>query len=206
MAFLIKAAQILFLVCVFTGLKAQDFDKQHKAFDASYSFENKGDYTAAIRSLTDVYKNDSYEINLRLGWLYYLTGRFSESITYYQKSTDLMPLSIESRLGYVNPAAALGNWAQVEKQYVEILKIDPMHSTANFRMGLMSYNREDYQSALRYFNKILNLYPFDYDITIMTAWSQLRTGKLREARVMFQKALLIRPNDASALEGLSLIR
>lgn len=197
--------QLLILVSVLT-LNAQDFDRQHKAFEAAYTFESKGEYTSAIRSLNDIYKSDSYEINLRLGWLYYLAGRFSESVSYYQKSIDLMPLSVEARLGYVNPAAALGNWARVEKQYLEILKIDPMHSTANFRMGLISYNREDYQTALRYFNKILNLYPFDYDIAVMTAWSQLKTGKLREARVMFQKALLIRPNDAAALEGLGLIR
>jgi len=187
-------------------VSAQDADKQQKAFQASYDAEGKGEYATAIQHITSVYKADSYEINIRLGWLNYVSGRFTDALPYYLKCIEMMPMSIEARLGFVNPAAALGNWIQVEKQYVEILKIDPMNTTANYRMGLIAYGREDYVAALKYFNKVLNLYPFDYDTAVMVAWSQLKSGKLREAKIMFQKTLLIKPNDSSALEGLSLIK
>ncbi len=185
---------------------AQETEKAQKAFQSSYEAESKGDYTTAIQQITSVYKAESYEINIRLGWLNYVSGRFTEALPYYQKCIDMMPLSIEARLGYVNPAAALGNWAQVEKQYFEILKIDPMNTTANYRLGLIAYGRQDYETALKYFSKVLNLYPFDYDTALMTGWSLLKTGKLREAKIMFQKTLLIKPNDSSALEGLAMIR
>ncbi len=188
------------------GTQAQDFDKLSKSFEASYAAENKGEYPLAIQSLLNVYRSDSYELNLRLGWLHYMSGRFTDAIPYYQKSIDLMPVSIEAKLGYVLPAAALGNWAQVEKQYRDILKIDPMNTTANYRLGLIHYGRQEYAQALRYFDKVINLYPFDYDTVIMVAWSHLKSGQLREAKVMFQRALLIRPNDADALQGLGMIR
>lgn len=197
----------MFLLAFASGSSyAQDQDKLVKAFETSYAAENKGEYPQAIQALLNVYRPDSYELNLRLGWLYYMSGRFTDALPYYQKSIELMPVSIEAKLGYVLPAAALGNWAQVEKQYRDILKIDPMNTLANYRMGLIHYGRQEYAQALRFFEKVLNLYPFDYDTVIMVAWTHLKSGQLREAKVMFQKALLIRPNDADALQGLSTLK
>lgn len=189
-----------------TGIHAEDYEKLAKAFEASYAAENKGEYQQAIQALLSIYRPDSYELNLRLGWLHYMSGRFTDALPYYQKSIDLMPVSIEARLGFVLPAAALGNWAQVEKQYRDILKIDPMNTLVNYRMGLIYYGRQEYAQALRFFEKTLNLFPFDYDTVIMVAWTHLKSGQLREAKVMFQKALLIRPNDADALQGLSMLK
>lgn len=206
MDFVRRTIPALLLILLALGSAAQDHEKLSKAFEASYAAENKGEYQQAIQALLNVYRADSYELNLRLGWLHYMSGRFTDALPYYQKSIDLMPVAIEAKLGYVLPAAALGNWAQVEKQYRDILKIDPMNTTANYRMGLIHYGRQEYAQALRYFEKVLNLYPFDYDTVIMVAWSHLKSGQLREAKVMFQKALLIRPNDADALQGLGMIR
>ncbi len=200
-----KALIICILFSALTNY-AQDNGKIQQAFELSYKAEAKGDYSTAIQQLTSVYQAESYEINIRLGWLNYVSGRFSEALPYYQKCIALMPMSIEARLGYVNPAAALGNWVAVEQQYREILRIDPMNTTANYRIGLLFYGREKFLEALKYFNKVLNLYPFDYDTALMVGWSLYKSGKLREAKVMFQKTLLIKPNDSSALEGLSLIR
>ncbi|MBK9291907.1 MAG: tetratricopeptide repeat protein [Bacteroidetes bacterium] len=206
MEFLKKTLLSLVFLMLATAGGAQDFEKLSKAFESSFAAETKGEYHQAIQALLNVYRPDSYELNLRLGWLHYMSGRFTDALPYYQKSIDLMPVSIEARLGYVLPAAALGNWAQVEKQYRDILKIDPMNTTANYRMGLIHYGRQEYAQALRFFEKVLNLYPFDYDTVIMVAWTHLRSGQLREAKVMFQKALLIRPNDADALQGLSTLK
>jgi tetratricopeptide (TPR) repeat protein len=176
------------------------------AFAKSYELENSGSYEEAITTLKAVYQEDSYEINLRLGWLNYLSGLFSESMPYYQKCIYLRPMSIEARLGIVLPASSMGNWTQVEKQYNDILTIDPENSQANFRLGMIYYGREDYTKALSVFEKLLNRYPFDYDIIMMTAWTQFRKSETRKAKILFNKALLNRPNDSSALEGLKLIK
>lgn len=202
----LRKSLLAILLLAFTAIQAQQADKQIVAFEKSYSYEADGKYTEAIQEILNIFEETSYEHNLRLGWLYYMSGRFTESLPYYQKCFTLKPLSIEARLGYINPAAALGNWTQVEQQYTEILRIDPQNSLVNYRMALIAYGREDFHAALRYLNKVINLYPFDYDTVIMIAWTELKLGKLREAKVMFQKALLIRPGDASAKEGLLLIK
>jgi len=52
----------------------------------------------------------------------------------------------------------------------------------------------------------VNLYPLDYDSVIMLAWTKLKLGKSNEAKVLFNHALTLRPNDKSAMEGLKLIK
>ncbi len=196
---------MLLLLIVSTAVQAQSFDKQLIAYENSYRLEENGKYNEAIQEILNVYVESNYEHNLRLGWLYYVSGRFTESLPYYQKCFTLKPLSIEARFGYIYPAAALGNWTQVENQYQEILRIDPQNTQANYRMASIAYGREDYMTSLRYLNKVINLYPFDYDTAILLAWTELKLGKLREAKIMFQKALLIRPGDSNASEGLTLV-
>jgi tetratricopeptide (TPR) repeat protein len=176
------------------------------AFSKSYQYKNRGNFTDAITTLKTVYQEDSYEINLRLGWLNYLGGFFTESTAYYQKAIKLKPYAIEAKFGFVYPAAALGNWDQVIAQYQEILKIDPQNTIANYRMGSIYYGKLDYATAEKYLEKVVNLYPFDYDSNILYAWTNLKLGRNREAQVLFHKVLLMRPKDSSALEGMGLIK
>ena len=188
------------------GLYSQNYSELREAFGKSYEYESKGNYAEAISVLKAVYQQDLYEINLRLGWVTYLAGQFTESSAYYQEAKKLKPYSIEAKFGFAYPASALGNWDQVINEYTEILAIDPQNSIANYRMGSIFYGRKDYAKAEKYLEKVVNLYPFDYDSLVLYAWTSLRLGKTREAQVLFNKALLNKPKDTSALEGLALIK
>ena len=196
---------VLLSVLVAGGASAQTFVETKDAFQKSYIQEATGDYTEAINSLKQVYDEKSYEINLRLGWLTYLLGGFTESKAYYNRAISLMPYAVEARFGYVYPAAAMGNWSEVIAQYEKILEITPNNSIAMHRLGLIYYGREEYEKALKYFEKVVNLYPFDYDGLSMLAWTNYRLNNIREAKILFQKALLNTPNGSSALEGLDLL-
>jgi len=199
------AISLLFISFIHSA-KAQDYQVLQDAFSKSHAYEARGNFADAIASLKKVYLEDSYEINLRLGWVTYLAGLFTESSAYYQKAINLKPYAIEAKFGFVNPASALGNWDQVVAQYNEILKIDPQNTLANYRMGSIYYGRRDFVKAEKYLEKVVNLYPFDYDSMVLFAWTNLKLGKLREAQVLFNKVLLNKPRDPSAVEGLSLIK
>ena len=181
-------------------------DPVQEAFKKSYEHESKSDFTGAIADLRSVYSETNYELNLRMGWLHYSAGMFTESMAYYEKAMDLMPASIEAKFGSVYPSAALGNWDQVKNRYQNILKIDSKNTQALYRLGLIHYGREEYDKALSNFQIGFNLYPFDYDFNLMMAWTSLKMGKIREAKVLFNKVLLLSPDDTSALEGLALIK
>ena len=197
-----KTIIIVLSVLGFGLLQAQDNEKIRSAFENSYTQEKEGDYKKAIESLKAVYSENSFPINIRLGWLSYMGGFFTESIAYYQRSISLKPLALDAKFGYIYPTSAMGQWDQVKRTYKEILAIDPQNTTANYRMGSIHYGNGEYETALKYFEKVVNLYPFDYDALVMYAWTCFQLGKFREAEVLFNQALMNQPSGQSALEGL----
>lgn len=197
---LISALMILFVEV--TGQQS----RLQEAFSQSYKLEAAEDYKNAVNVLSRVYDENNYYVNIRLGWLSYMAGDQTRAVAYYKKAIKLMPLSIEARLGIAYPLSVLGNWDQIINYYLEILKIDPNHSLTNYRLGSIYYNRGKYDKARVYLEKVVNLYPFDYDSLLLLAWTKLNMGQYGEARALFQTVLLNRPNDESALNGLSKIK
>jgi tetratricopeptide (TPR) repeat protein len=187
------------------AMQAQNITELQEAFSKSYIAENQKNYTQAIEEMKPVFKEDDYISNIRLGWLNYMAKQYGESITFYRKAIALKPYAIEAKLGCVKPLSAVENWEKVKEQYLEILKIDPLNTTANYWLGVIYFNRKDYKSATNLFEKVVNLYPLDYDSVIMLAWAKLNNNSHTDAKLLFQQALIIRPNDSSALSGLQLI-
>ena len=206
MEFLKKIALTISFLAFGLLTNAQDYTKQQKAFAESYTAEKTGKYEEAVKKLKAVYSEKSYEINIRLGWLNYNQGNFTESQTHYSRALKLMPYSEEAKFGLILPKAAIGKWTDVINLYNSILKNSPNNTVANYRLGLIYYSRKSYSKALGYFKKVVDLYPFDYDGLLMYAWANFQTGKTREAKILFNKVLMLSPNDASAKEGLSLIK
>ena len=141
-----KGISVAFIFMAFAMLQAQDPAEVRKAFADSYAFESEADYTDAINSLKNIYDPASYHINLRLGWLKYLSGQFTESAAYYLKAVELKPYAIEARFGLTYPASSMGNWAQVKDQYIKILEIDPQKAKAHHTLAVTYFylNRLDY--------------------------------------------------------------
>ena len=156
-------------------------DARSEAFAKSYEYEGTKQYDNAINALLSL-KSDIYAVNLRLGWLYYNKGDYKTAMSHYAKSIQLRPTSIEARLGYVLPAAKLKLWDKVGGQYDAILKIDPNNSKANYYRGLMYYNVGEYSKASQYLDRIESLYPFDYDIVILSAWNSYFLNKKEKAK------------------------
>jgi tetratricopeptide (TPR) repeat protein len=197
---------VVFQIKAMSGTETGPDSELQKAFKESYAFETKAQYSEAINVLKKVYDEKSYELNLRLGWLNYLNKQYDESVAYYQLAVNLMPYAIEAKFGIVNPYAAQEKWDKVAEQYVAILSIDPQNTTANYRLGLSYYYKADYTNAYKYFEKVVNLYPFDYNSSLMFGWANYQLGKTKEAEMLFKKVLLLNPDDASALEGLGLLK
>ncbi|MCB9020463.1 MAG: tetratricopeptide repeat protein [Chitinophagales bacterium] len=117
-----------------------------------------------------------------------------------------MPVATEPLWGILKPYAAQNDWAKVEATYKNIIKIDPRNSVAHYWLGVIFYNRKDYTSAKKYLDVSLNLNPFDYDVLLMSAWTNYFLGNNSEAKTLFNKVLLSHPYDKSALDGLALIK
>ena len=198
---------ILLTSLIFASIQVQgqDVKKIQTAFENSYTYENDSDIENSIRVLKEVYLHDSYEINLRLGWLYYQKDNFSESEKHYAKAIKILPYSEEAKFSLILPKAATAQWNDVIDIYKQILIISPNNTIANYKLGLIFYNKKMFSDAYVLFEKVVNLYPFDYDGLLMYAWSSLQIGKTKEARILFNKVLMNTPNNTSVLEGLAIL-
>jgi len=189
-----------------TLLLSQSQIELQTAFSESFVLESEQKYDGAVEALLKVYDNNNYEINLRLGWLNYLAGKQEKSIQFYKKAIVTMPVAVEPLFGILNPYTYKKDWVNVEKTYLKIIKYDNKNSTANYKLGLIYYYRKNYTQAKTYFDTVLNLYPFDYDALLMSAWTNYFLGDMQNSKVLFNKVLLMNKNNSSALEGLGLIK
>lgn len=206
MEFLKRSITIVLIVFFAINLKSQTTQEVINAFSESYEQEEKGAYNEAMEKLKAVYTEDAYEINLRLGWLAYQAGLFTESKAFYSKAIKLKPYAIEPKFGITYPASALGKWTEILDQYKKILEIAPNNTIAHYKTGLIYYGKEDYKTADTHFTKVVNLYPFDHDALLMLAWTKYQLQDYGKAKVLFNKALMYNPSDESAQKGLDSLK
>jgi tetratricopeptide (TPR) repeat protein len=206
MAFLRKILLVILWMFIISDLAGQGENRINDAFAKSYKSEQNGNFSEGVKELKLVYQPDNYSINARLGWLLFLAKQYTESVIYYDRAIKLKPYAIEARFGMIKACNALESWDKVKEQYEAILKIDPQNTTSLYWLGVLLYNRKEYDQASKNFEKIVNLYPMDYGSAIMLAWTRLNQGKKADARVLFNHAILLSPDDPSAMEGLNMIK
>lgn len=180
---------------------AQTISGLQKAFQNSYNNEGKKSYAQAISDIMPFYAENNYETNLRIGWLYYLSKNYTASQNYYTRAVNLRPTAVEAKFGLIKSLSLLSSWDRVMDQYNSILKIDPQNTQANYWAGVIIYNRKQYAASAKYFAKVVNLYPFDYDGNHMLGWSLFFLGRKADAKACFERALLIKPGDISSIDG-----
>jgi tetratricopeptide (TPR) repeat protein len=202
----VKLGSLIILVFLLSPFELMAQNNIEQAFKESYELESSGNLKSAAQKLIAVYDAESYEINLRLGWLTYQAGQLKESADYYNKSIQLKPYAIEPKLGLAYPLSVQGKTEELLSLYLKIIQVDSQNSLVNYRVGLIYYNQGKFDKADPYLEKVVNLFPFDYDGLILLAWNKLSLQKSREAKVLFQKALWNRPGDKSALDGIKLIK
>lgn len=184
----------LLSLALFLSFVVRSQQNTELAFSKSYAFEYETQYSKAISVLLDL-NIDTYQINLRLGWLNYLNKDYVKSETFYRKAVSIEPASVEARFGLVLPMSALGNWNPVLSVYLDIIKYDPNNSTANYRIATIYYNRKEFGNASTYVGKVLRLYPFDYDSNLLLGKILMAQGKNVEAKKYLGKALEYNPSS-----------
>lgn len=202
---ILKFKVVVLFLFVASSLYSQTSLERQTAFNKSLVLEQDKKYSEAINTLLSIYKADDYAINLRLGWLAYKDEKFIESENYYQRATGLMPYAVEPMLGMINAKSGLNKWDDVEGIYKAILKKMPTNTYVAYNLGLLYYNTGKFILALEQLKMVVNLYPTDYDSVLLYAWINLKMGKAREAKILFNNVLLLYPGDASASEGLQLL-
>ena len=193
--------KILFLLLLAVNfLFALPYEEIKKAYAKSYLYEKVGDYKDAIRVLMPVYNAypDSYTVNLRLGWLYYLMGKYANSVYHYKKADRAIPSSVESKLGLSLPLIAQERWGEAEQVLYRVLAIDYYNYYGNLRLAKVLGEEGKYNQQIAVALKMLNIYPTGVPFLVLLGEGYYHLGNLKRAEEIFKNVLILDPENITA--------
>lgn len=121
-----------------TVRQGTDRDQWLKALDRSARHESAQNYRAAVDELLPQLPKhvDEYLLQVRLGWLYYLDGQFTKSVSHYQAAIAVAPEALEARLGCLLPLLAEGRYEVAAVMAQDLLERDPANYDARLRLAI----------------------------------------------------------------------
>ena len=205
--FWVAAALIIFCVLSCTGNREFKKRQGEATRNLGEAHMGRGDYISALKEFLkaeQIYPDDPYLQN-DLGLVYKEKDRYDLSIHHFKKAVALNPdyADAKNNLGLVYMAQ--GNWDAAIAIFKEITG-DLLYATPQnplFNLGLVYYNKKEYETAEKYFEDCLKYYQdgFQKDITyIKTLYHlgriYLLTERVPQAVTVLEKAIKDAPRAA----------
>ncbi len=184
---------------------AEFFDAQAtSAWQKSLDAETKGNYSDAIKALTYLYKSrpNSYLFSSRLGWLSYAKADYHGAESYYARALKASPQSIEAKLGYISPLAALKEYSQMATIAGQVLRSDHENYYGNLWQAVVLRQQHKPKAAEPILRHLLAAYPTD--IAVLNELGQVRVAldDPAAARGQFALVLALDPGNKIATANL----
>ena len=191
---------LFFIFLLIQSVFALTYKEIKQAYQKSYFYEKVGDYKNAIRVLMPIYKAypNGYTINLRLGWLYYLMGRYDNSEYHYRKADKVIPTSVESKLGLSLPLMAQERWGDAEQVLYRVLAIDYYNYYGNLRLAKVLGKEKKYKQQVAVVLKMLNIYPTSVPFLVVLGEGYYHLGEFNKAQEIFKNVLILDPENLTA--------
>ena len=190
----------LFLIFGVGWAKALDYEALKRAYHLSYEFDRRGEDLKAREALFPVYEKfpRGYTVNLRLGWLFYLEGRYREARKYYERALEVAPRAVEPLLGLSLTYMVQKRWKEVEELMTRVLKIDFYNYYGNLRLTQALREQKKYLQAEAVCRKMLSLYPTDVAFLTELALTLYHSGQKKLALSIFRDVLILDPQNRIA--------
>ena len=172
-----------------------------KAYYKSYDLEKQRRFKDAIAVLKSVYLSfpNTYTINYRLGYLYYLNQNYANSIEHLNKAATIAPQSTEIIKILIYIHKAKDEWVKVETLSVQILKKDYYNITGNYFYALALKMQGKYSLAIKISNKMLALQPTSQIFLQELGENYFLNSYLKDSKSVFENLLILYPNNPTAL-------
>jgi tetratricopeptide (TPR) repeat protein len=192
-------AQIIFLISasVFSVPPAL---AENASWQNSYQFETAGKYVEAIAAIDPVPANSTEaELKtLRRGWLFYLLGRYDESIREYGFAIQRNSRSIDARVGITLPQLALKRWSDAAQNAHTALQMAPNNYTALLRLALALEGQKNWDEMAKVTGTLATNYPTDATAYVYLARAKAWQGKTDEAVAAYVAVLSRYPGHLEA--------
>ncbi len=193
--------RIVLVLCLITSVwaKLNVKDLYHK----SYNYEKMRDYDDAIKVLKPLYRKypRGYTLNLRLAWLFYLSGRYANAIDHYKRASLVLPSSLEPKLGLAMVYLAMRNYKAAKETATSIVRTDYYNYYGNIYLVRSLLALKEYKSAAKVAEKMLSIYPTDVKFLTFLARAYKSIDPARSKRI-YMDVLILDPNNPEAKEAL----
>lgn len=187
------------LVAGAVPLSAQELDIAG-AYHRSYDYERTEDFSNAIRALAPVHQAypEGYTVNLRIGWLHYLSKNYANALEHYQVAMRVAPYALEPKLGYLLPLLAQERYGDAEAVAYQIVSSDHYNYYGNLRLAFALRMQGKLDQAVLVATKMLTAYPTDTLYLTELALAEVALGSLESARRHFLDVLVLDPENPTA--------
>jgi tetratricopeptide (TPR) repeat protein len=175
-------------------------DAIRKCYYHSYDHESKKLYVNAITDLKPVYLNypNTYTVNYRLGWLYYLNKNYANAISHLNKATSILPQSAETIIVQIYIYQAQDNWDKVELFSVQLLKQDYYSISGNYWYAVALKMQGKYDLAIKIANKMLALQPTSQIFLQELGEVLFLSEYVDDSQALFTNLLILYPQNRTA--------
>jgi tetratricopeptide (TPR) repeat protein len=169
-------------------------------YHQSYRHESQNRYVDAIADLKPVYLNypNTYTVNYRLGWLYYLNKNFANAIVHLNKATAILPQSTETITILIYIYQIQYNWDQVEILSVQLLKQDYYSIEGNYWYAVALKMQGKYDLAIKISKKMLALQPTSKKFLQELGEVLFLNEYVEESQALFTNLIILYPQNQTA--------
>lgn len=166
----------------------------------SYQLEAAQRYADSLAVLDEMKPSglDAELMMLRRGWLNYLAGNFSDSVSWYKQALGRNSRSVEAALGATLPLLAQQRWREAALYARRALELAPNDYTAYLRLIVAEEGIRDWPSVKKHAETLSEHYPGDASALVYLARAQVGLGNVAEARRSYLNVLSRVPGHLEA--------
>jgi tetratricopeptide (TPR) repeat protein len=197
---MMKTLLILLLLLTMSVVLADEKSWIKTSYHKSFHYEQTENYSSSIKSLLPVlqaYPN-GYTVNLRLGWLYYLMGRYANSISHYDVAIKSARNAIEAKIGRLLPLLAQERYSEAEQSSYKILNSDFYNYYGNLRLIIALRKQNKTDLAIEVVSKMLSLYPTNINFLVELGLLYEQQKLKDKARAIFRQVITLDPENVIA--------
>lgn len=131
--------------------------------------------------------------------------RYQEAIKYYKRSIELAPINIDNKIGLASTFKAIGNPADAEKIYLDILKTDKEHLISLINLSNIYIQKNDFESAKNLIETAISFHPNENNVYYTYGMLLIKAGRTESAIHQFVKAVKLSPNDIDSRNHIGVI-
>jgi tetratricopeptide (TPR) repeat protein len=194
---------LLLLLLITTSLFSANLTDYQTNYLKSFTLEENKKYDDAVKLLEEIYPKYKYdyELNLRLGWLKYLDGKYDSSIEYLGNANKINKNAIEPLNMLLLPYTALKDIKNVKKYASLVIKKSPANYYAHIRLAYAYYYLNKFEEALHHYKILNSFYPSDIDGKLGLAATYLKLKDFINAQKYYLEILKVSPYHETAYNG-----